>query len=183
ALLGRGGGQGLLGRRNGGIPSRGLEVCGEAVAATLAAVAGLLVAAEGARGVEAVEGVRPDDARAQLVGNGEDAAALLAPDAGGEAVGRVVGLRDRLRGRAEGQHREDRAEDLVAGDAVALRDAREDGRREPESLLRQLARGRPALGTLLLADRAEFPDALELLAGVDGADIRVLVERVAHPKG
>src|SRR5690606_30077535 len=48
-----------------------------------------------------------------------------------------------------------------------------------EALLGQLARGRPALGALLLADRAQLADAVELLARVDGPDIGVLVERVA----
>ena len=65
----------------------GVEVGGEPVPAALAAVARLLVAAEGAGRVEPVEGVRPDDARAQLVGDGEDAAALVGPDAGRESVG------------------------------------------------------------------------------------------------
>src|SRR5919112_269532 len=66
------------------------------VPAALAAVAGLLVAAEGRRRVELVEGVGPDDAGAELVRDLEDPRALLRPDAGGETEGRVVGLRHGL---------------------------------------------------------------------------------------
>src|SRR5690606_27605513 len=39
-------------------------------------------------------------------------------------------------------------------------------------------RGRPALGTLLLTDRAQLADAVELFVGVDRPNIGVLVERV-----
>src|SRR5687768_15477955 len=73
----------------------------EPVEAALAAEARLLVAAERRRRVEAVERVRPDDARAQSLRHPEDARALLRPDARREAVGRVVGLLDRLLRRAE----------------------------------------------------------------------------------
>src|SRR5262245_10687836 len=64
----------------------------QAVPATLAAVSGLLVATERRGRVELVEGVRPHHARAQLVGDGEDPRPLLRPDAGRQAVRRVVGL-------------------------------------------------------------------------------------------
>ena len=113
-----------------------LQVGLQAVAAALAAVARLLVAAERAGRVELVERVGPHHAGAQLVGHPQDARALVGPDAGGQAVRRVVGLLDRLGGRAEGQHRQHRAEDLLAGDPVGLGDAGEDRRREPEAVRR-----------------------------------------------
>ena len=46
-------------------------------------------------------------------------------------------------------------------------------------VLGQLARRRPALGALGLADVGELPDLGELLGGVDRADVGVLVQRVA----
>ena len=160
----------------------GLQVRGEALAAALAAVAGLLVAAERRRRVEAVEGVRPDHAGAQLVGDGEDLRPLVAPDARRQAVRRVVRLGDRLGRRAEGQHRQHRPEDLLARDPRRGRHVVEDRRREPEAVLGDDARRRPALGTLGLADVAELADAVQLLAGVDRPDVGVLVERVAEPQ-
>jgi hypothetical protein len=56
-------------------------------AAALAAEAGLLVAAERRRRVEAVVRVRPDDAGAQPLRHPEDARALLRPHAGREPYG------------------------------------------------------------------------------------------------
>src|ERR1044072_2994302 len=53
----------------------------QAVPAALAAVPRLLVAAERRRGVELVEGVRPDPPGAQLVRHPEDPRPLLRPDA------------------------------------------------------------------------------------------------------
>src|SRR5581483_828825 len=82
------------------------EVRLEAVQAALAAEARLLVAPEGARGIEAVVRVRPHDAGAQPVGHPEDARALLGPDAGGEPVRGVVRLLDGLLRGAERQHAE-----------------------------------------------------------------------------
>src|SRR5574341_2607327 len=115
-----------------------LDVGGEALAAALAAEPGLLVAAERARGVELVEGVGPHNAGAQPAGQPQDAAALFGPDARREAVRGVVGLGDRLVRGAEGQHREDRAEDLLLRHPVGLRDAGEHGGWEPEAARGQL---------------------------------------------
>src|SRR3954451_22409991 len=151
----------------------------EAVQAPLAAEAGLLVAAERARRVEAVERVRPDDSGAQTLRHPEDARALLGPHAGAKTVRRVVRLLDGLVGRAEREHAEDRAEDLLLRDAIALRDVREDRRCEPVALLGQLARRLVDLGALLLAGGDELLDLLELHARVDRAHIRVLVQGIA----
>src|SRR4051794_41838400 len=86
--------------------------------AALAAEARLLVAAERRGRIEAVERVGPDDARAQRARHPEDARALLRPDAGREAVGRVVGLVDGLLRRAEREPGEQPPEDLLLRDAV-----------------------------------------------------------------
>src|SRR2546430_6941740 len=151
----------------------------EAVAAALAAEAGLLVAAERRRRVEPVVRVRPDDPRAQALGHPENPRALLRPDAGAEAVRRVVRLFERFLGRAERQDREHRAEDLLLRDPVALRDVREHGRDEPVALLRQPAGRLVDLRALLLAGRDELPDLLELLFGVARTDVGVLVPRIS----
>src|SRR3954453_2685865 len=97
---------------------RSLEVAGEPVTPALAAVSGLLVATEGRRRVELVERVGPDDAGAQLVGDLENAGALLRPDPGRQPVGGVVRLGDCLVRGAEGEDGQDGPEDLVAGDPV-----------------------------------------------------------------
>ena len=97
-----------------------VEVRTQPVDAALAAVAGLLVAAERAGRVEAVEGVRPHHAGAHGAHHLEDAAALLGPHAGRQAVRRVVRLLDRLLGRPEGEDRQHRAEDLLLRDAMGL---------------------------------------------------------------
>src|SRR3954468_19449704 len=128
-----------------------LQVRLEPVQAAFAAEARLLVAAERRRRIEAVERVRPHDAGAHALRHPEDAGALLRPDPGAQPVRRVVRLLDRLVGRAERQHREHRPEDLLLRDAVALRDVREDRRREPVTLLRQSARRLVDLGALLAA--------------------------------
>src|SRR5687767_1164042 len=72
--------------------SSDIEVRLQAVAAALAAVTGLLVAAERRGRVELVERVGPDHAGPELVRDREDPRALLGPDAGGQPVRRVVGL-------------------------------------------------------------------------------------------
>src|SRR3954468_6609595 len=116
------------------------EVRLEPVQPALAAEARFLVTAERGRRVEAVERIRPDDAGAQPLCHPEDARALLRPHARAQAVRRVVRLLDRFLGRAEGEHAQHRAEDLLLRDAVALRDVREHRRREPVALLRETAR-------------------------------------------
>ena len=50
---------------------------------------------------------------------------------------------------------------------------------EPEAVVGQVARRRPALGALGLADVGELADLGQLLGRVDRADVGVLVERVA----
>src|SRR4029078_4479697 len=103
--------------------------------AALTPVAGLLVAAEWGGWVETVEGVGPHHPGAHGVHHLEDAAALLGPHPGGQAVRRVVGLLDGLVRRPEGEHRQDRSEDLLLRDPVRLADAGEQRRAEEEALV------------------------------------------------
>src|SRR6476620_11838752 len=111
----------LTGSRSATVRLRSVEVDVwlQPVASAFAAEAGFLVAAEGRRRVESVEGVRPHDARAQTLGHPEDARAFLSPDPGTQAVRRVVRLLDRLFCCADGEHRENRAENLFLRDAIA----------------------------------------------------------------
>src|SRR5579864_7578439 len=101
----------LTGRRSAIAVS--VQVGREAVQAALAPEPRLLVTAERARGIEAVVGVGPDDAGAQALRHPEDAGALFRPHAGREPERCVVRLLDRLLRRAEREHGEHRAEDLL----------------------------------------------------------------------
>src|SRR6185295_7920419 len=73
----------------------------EPVPSTLATEAGLLVAPERRRRVEAVVRICPDDAGLEALRHPEDPRALLRPDARRKTVRRVVRLLDRFVGRAE----------------------------------------------------------------------------------
>src|SRR5512133_1914778 len=96
-------------------PPRSLEVQIrlEPVQAAFTAEARLLVTAKRRRWVEAVVGVRPDHARSQPLGHGEDPGALLGPHARGETVRSVVRLLDGFVRRPESEHREHGAENLL----------------------------------------------------------------------
>src|SRR6266571_5159099 len=150
--------------------------------AAFPAVPGFLVPAERRGRVELVEGVGPHHAGAQLVGDGEDPRTLLGPDPGGQPVRRVVRLLHRLGRGAEREYRQDRAEDLLAGDPVRLRDTGENRRYEPESALRQFTRSGPALRTLRGTGFGQLADPGQLRGRVDGAHVGVLVQRVADPQ-
>src|SRR5207237_3875355 len=75
------------------------------------------------------------------------------------------------------------AEDLLPGDPMRLRDVGEERRPEPVAALWELAGRLVDLGSLLHPGRDEALDLLQLLQGVDGPDVGVLVERVSHPEG
>src|SRR5579875_496900 len=109
----------------------GMEVGLQTVPAALAAEAGFTVSDERAGGVEPVVGVGPHHAGPQPLGQPQDAAALLRPDPGGQDAGGVVRLGHRFLRRAEGQHGQHRAEDLLARDPVRRADPGEQRRREP----------------------------------------------------
>ena len=80
-------------RSEGGGDSFHFGVVVEHFLAHLAAPAGLLVTAERQRGVEHVVAIDPDRAGADAAGQLVRGAAVAGPDAGGEAVDRVVGWR------------------------------------------------------------------------------------------
>src|SRR2546421_2340689 len=156
-----------------------VEVRLEAVASARPAEARLLVAAERRARVEAVVRVGPHDPRAQALGHPQDAGTLLGPHARAQAVRRVVRLLHGLLGSAEGEDRQNRPEDLLLRDAIALRHVREDRGREPVALLRQTAGRLVDLRSLLGARCDQLLDLVQLLFGVDRADVGVLVERIA----
>src|SRR5688500_4780495 len=87
-----------------------VQVRQQSVKSALAAHAGFLVAAEGARWVELVVGVGPEDAGADFGGDLEDLGALVGPDAAGQSIGRVVGFFDGLGDGPKGLDGQDRAE-------------------------------------------------------------------------
>ena len=147
--------------------------------AAFAAEAGFLVASKRGGGVEFVVGVCPDDAGFEFGGHLQNAGAFVGPDAGAEAVGGVVGFFHGFLGGSECENREDGAEDFFAGDAVAERDIREERGREVEAALWEFAGGLVDFRAFADAAFHEFLDFFELLAGVDRADVGVLVERVA----
>ena len=66
---------------------------------------------------------------------------------------------------------------------MSLCHAGEDRRGEPETAFGNLARCRPTLSTLGVADRGELLDAGELRGRVDGANVGVLVEWIAQTQG
>src|SRR6185436_15907994 len=170
------------GRREGHGP-RGLvllvQVLVHPLAPALAAVAALAIAAEPARGVEQVGRVDPDGARLHLARPVEREVDVLGPDAGREAVGRVVGELDRLGGRAEAHRHQHRPEDLDLSDGRRRLDSGEQRRRIEEAILRAGPRGLPQGRALLDALLHQLLDPLELDRGHYRADVDGLVERVA----
>src|SRR5262249_12304069 len=112
------------------------------------------------RRVEEVDAVvDPDDARPDALRQRERAHRVPAVDGAAEPVGRVVGDPDRLLLVPEGDHRDDRPEDLLARDPDAVRDVAEDrGLEEVAALqvLRPASAGRergallPSRGDVLL---------------------------------
>ena len=80
--------------------------------------AAFFVAAERTSRIEFVVGVRPNHSGAEFVYDLENLAAFIGPDTGAQAVGRVVGARDRFLGRAESHYAQNRAENFLLRDAV-----------------------------------------------------------------
>ena len=72
------------------------------------------------------------------------------------------------------------AEDLLPGDPVRLRHAGEDVGREPEAPVGELARRRTTGRRPRRHRVGQLADPGQLLGGVDGADVGVLVQRVAE---
>ena len=92
----------------------------------------LLVAAERHSAGEDAVVVHPDGSGPQPSDHAVRPADVLRPDAGGQAVGRVVGDPDGLVLALEPQQADDGAEDLLAGKATRVVDVSEDGRLHEE---------------------------------------------------
>ena len=99
----------------------------EALAAELAAEAGLLEAAEGAGVVVGQRVVDPDGAGAQLAHAADGALEVGGVDVGAEAELGAVGELDRLVERGDGDDRGDRAEGLLAQQGAVGGGAGDDG--------------------------------------------------------
>ena len=161
----------------------GLLVVVEHHLVVLAADARLLVAAERrVRGIGVVA-VGPDPARLDAAAEAVGAVHVAGPDAGAEAVERVVGDRQRLGVVLEGRDREDRPEDLLLEDPHLVM-ALEHRRLDVEALAevaRQVVASAAGeqLGAFLAADVDVAQDLLQLLARGLRADHRRRIERVA----
>src|SRR5439155_3242802 len=110
-----------------------LRVVLERVRAELASYTRLLETAERRRHPHRRVRVDRDRPGLERPGDAERARSVLRPDRAGEAVDRVIRDPDRVGLVLERDHGGDRAEDLLAGGAVVVRDGAEDGRREPET--------------------------------------------------
>src|SRR5262249_3107570 len=113
----------------------GLGVVGHRLQALVAAEARLLVAAPGLGHVTLVEAIDPDHARLAVAAGADRGMQVPRPDAGGEAVDRIVGDLDRLVDAAEGNDGADRPEDLLARDPHPVVDADEQRRLDIAALL------------------------------------------------
>ena len=142
----------------------------------------LLVAAEGDRDVAGVEGVDPDHAGPDGAGEPVGPVEVARPDAGRQAIRRVVGDGQRVRLVLELGDRQHRPEDLLARHTPAVVHAVEDGRFDVEAAAldpRPLSSGHdPGPFAHTEVDVAE--DLLEL-SGVDHrAQASRRVERLAR---
>src|ERR1700742_2624246 len=108
-----------------------LGVVLERVGAELAADARLLEAAEGRAHPHRAVRVDRDHAGLDRPRDAQRAPPVAGPDRAGKAVDGVVGEPDRLGLAAERDHRDDRAEDLLAGGAIVVGDRGQDHRRKP----------------------------------------------------
>src|SRR5690606_27579428 len=157
----------------------GPEVLEHALVPALAAEAALPVAAEAGGGVELVGRVDPHHAGLELRCDVEGEVDVLGPDAGGEAVARVVGQLDGLLRRAEGEADDDRPEDLLLSYGRGWRDVGEQGRRVVPALLRNGPAGLEAVGAVGLALLDQALDLAQLHGRDDRADVDALVQRGA----
>ena len=111
--------------------------------AVLAAEAAALVAAERRHVADRAIGVDPHRAGRERSLTFDSAAHVAGPHAGGEAVARVVGDRDRLLLVLERDDRQHRAEDLLLRDAHVVVDAGEDRRLDEQAASRAFDLGGP----------------------------------------
>ena len=109
----------------------------------------------------------------------EQLRALIRPHACREPKGSVVGLLNHLRDRTKALHGKHGAKDLFLYDLIRLGDIRKDRGFAPKALLGQSAIALIDLGALGKADLDVVLDRIELLSGIDGSDIRILVQGIA----
>src|SRR5262249_11848326 len=150
-----------------------LEELAEARFAPLAAVAGLLVAAERAAEV-GLGAVHVDVPRADLPGDLPGAVDVRGRDVAREAVERVVRDLDRLVLVLVGDDGEHRSEDLLAGDGHVVADVGEDRGPDEVALLHALGSAGAAgheLRTFLHALLDEALHLLELRLAGERADV------------
>src|SRR5579884_3982074 len=96
------------------------QVLMQPVDATLAPKTGFPVATERRTRIELVERIAPHHPRAHVLSNVHVLTTLVRPNAGRQTVRRIVRLFYGFVGRAEGQDRKHRPEDLFARDAMRL---------------------------------------------------------------
>src|SRR5688500_6430991 len=141
----------------------------------------LLEAAERHGDVGGVEGVHPDDTRTDRAGQAVRSVEIPCPDPRGQAVGRVVGDGEGVGLVLELGHGQDRAEDLLAGDAPAIVDPVEDRRLdvEPPAVLAHALTAGHDPGALLTPELDVTEDLRQLPVVDDGAEPRGGIERLA----
>src|SRR5690606_28754396 len=129
---GRTGRAARAGRRGAARP-RGPQILEHALPAAFAPEAALFVPAEARGRVKPIGGVDPHYACLHLGGHVQGQVDVFRPDAGGQAVGRVVGQLHRLDGRAERHADQYRAENFHLGHGRCRRHAgQERGRVEAD---------------------------------------------------
>src|SRR5438445_11253265 len=160
-----------------------LRVQVERIAPELPPVAALLVAAKGRGRVEDVVAVDPHRPGAERARHPVRLAHVARPDAGGQAVRGVVALEHGIVLVLEGNHRDDRPEDLLARDLHVVAHTGEDRRLHEVALLETFRRVPLAaderLGALLLPDLEVAGHAFELFLADQRPDPRVGVERIS----
>src|SRR5918995_6713185 len=152
----------------------------EGVRAEFAPYAGLLETAEGGADPDGGVGVYGDHTCLHATGDPQRSGAVLGPDRAREAVLGVVGLTNSIIFVLEGDHRYHRAEDLLPGRLVVVRDRGENYGWVPEpGAFRRLA---PDRHGRVFGDVGG--DLLAVVGGDQGPHLRRLVERVpdAHPR-
>ena len=150
------------------------------MAATLAAKTAFFVATKRWCRVEFVVGIGPNHTGLQLAAEAKNTRTVGRPDSCGEAIGWVIGFLNHLFHCAESLDGEYWAKDLFLGDSRTLRNVSKKCGFAVESLARKRALWLIYFCALGQTDGEVFFDCFELLFGVDGADVGVFVQRIAH---
>src|SRR5690606_14498515 len=176
---GRTGRAARAGRRGAALP-RGPQILEHALPAAFAPEAALFVPAEARGRVKQIGGVDPHYACLHLGGHVQGQVDVFRPDAGGQAVGRVVGQLHRLDGRAERHADQHRAENFHLGHGRCRRHAGQERGRVEAARLGLGPRRLPQHGAFLLAFGDQLFNALQLHRRDDGAHVDGFVQRIAN---